>query len=211
MFVKAPEAMTAEEYRLVEAVAGVQAEKAEGRRIPEFATILEASVRARTLSTTEVLDVARRLERTGVLEIRRGMNWELVGVREQSAGVKRENIVNEKRDMLKGQIIGNVGSDAEVRSLGGKEYWQVQVAHRRRKEDPAEWVRVMARKNGEGLGQLLRKGATLYAAGDLRCTWYVKRDGSMEMDVTIWADEVQVMRRAQTAPKSQQPVEDMPY
>ena len=206
--------MTAEEYRLVEAVAGVQAEKTEGRRIPALATILETSARTKTLSPTEVLDVARRLERTGVLEIRRGMNWELVGDREhpeQAAGAKRENIEKEKRNMLKGQIIGNIGSDAEVRSLGGKEYWQVQVAHRRRKEDPAEWVRVMARKNGDGLGQLLRKGATLYAAGDLRCTWYVKRDGTTEMDVTIWADEVQVMRRAQTAPKSQQPVEDMPY
>lgn len=206
--------MTAEEYRLVEAVAGVQAEKMAGRRIPVLATILEASARTKTLSPTEVQDVARRLERTGVLEIRRGMNWELVGVREhpeQAAGVKRENIEKEKRNMLKGQIIGNIGSDAEVRSLGGKEYWQVQVAHRRRKDDPAEWVRVMARKNGDGLGQLLRKGATLYAAGDLRCTWYVKRDGTTEMDVTIWADEVQVMRRAQTAPKSQQPAEDMPY
>lgn len=206
--------MTAEEYRLVEAVAGVQAEKTEGRRIPVLATILEACARTKTLSPTEVLDVTRRLERTGVLEIHRGMNWELVGVREHpelAAGVKRENIEKGKRNMLKGQIIGNIGSDAEVRSLGGKEYWQVQVAHRRRKEDPTEWVRVMARKNGDGLGQLLRKGATLYAAGDLRCSWYVKRDGTTEMDVTIWADEVQVMRRAQTAPKSQQPVEDMPY
>ena len=206
--------MTEEEYRLVEAVAGVQAEKAEIRCVPGLVTLLEASARTKTFTPEEVLEIAERLERAGVLEIRRGMNWELVGVREhpdQAAGVKRKNTEKEKRNMLKGQIIGNIGSDAEVRSLGGKEYWQVQVAHRRRKEDPAEWVRVMARKNGDGLGQLLRKGATLYAAGDLRCTWYVKRDGTTEMDVTIWADEVRVMRRAQTAPKSQQPVEDMPY
>lgn len=205
--------MTAEEYRLVEAVAGVQAEKMAGRRIPVLATILEASARTKTFTSAEVFEIAERLERAGVLEIRRGMNWELVGVREhpeQAAGVKRENIEKEKRNMLKGQVIGNIGADAEVRSLGGKEYWQLRVAHRRRKEDPAEWVRVMARKNGDGLGQLLRKGATLYAAGDLRCTWYVKRDGTTEMDVTIWADEVQVMRRARTSSGAGGDTEDLP-
>ena len=68
----------------------------------------------------------------------------------------------------------------------------------------------MARKNGDGLGQLLRKGATLYAAGDLRCTWYVKRDGTTEMDVTIWADEVQVMRRARTSSGAGGDMEDLP-
>lgn len=205
--------MTEEEYRLVEAVAGVQAEKAEIRCVPGLVTLLEASARTKTFTPEEVLEIAERLERAGVLEIRRGMNWELVGVREHPehvVGVKREKIEKEKRNMLKGQIIGNIGADAEVRSLGGKEYWQLRVAHRRRKEDPAEWVRVMARKNGDGLGQLLRKGATLYAAGDLRCTWYVKRDGTTEMDVTIWADEVQVMRRARTSSGAGGDMEDLP-
>lgn len=112
--------------------------------------------------------------------------------------------------MLKAQIIGNVGSDAEVRSLGGKEYWQVRVAHRRRKEDPAEWVRVMARKNGDGLGRLLTKGAVVFAEGDLRCTWYVRRDGNSEMEVTIWADELQVMRPAARPAAPREETEDLP-
>ena len=74
--------MTEEEYRLVEAVAGVQAEKAEIRCVPGLVTLLEASARTKTFTPEEVLEIAERLERAGVLEIRRGMNWELVGVRE---------------------------------------------------------------------------------------------------------------------------------
>ena len=183
--------MRAEEYRMISAVAGIQAEKAEKGVIPRYATLPEACARAGGTAYAECLETARRVEEAGLLTIRRGIRTELLGLAEPE---ERQEF---RKEMLKGQVIGNIGADAEPRTVGGRDYWLVQVAHRRRKDAPTEWIRVMVRRNGDALGTLLRKGAALYASGELRCTCYSRRDGTPETEVTIWADDVQVVRPAQ--------------
>lgn len=68
--------MTAEEYRLVEAIAGIQAERAEKRIIPEAADLLEVCSRIKGLSLAKSLNIARRLEKNGLIRLRPGISRE---------------------------------------------------------------------------------------------------------------------------------------
>ena len=98
--------------------------------------------------------------------------------------------------MLKGQIIGPLGMAAEVKQINGKEYWAMRVPHQRRKEDPTLWVTVLKFKSTDALGKYLVKGAAVWAQGDLDVTTYQRRDGGTGLDVTMWANDLQITRYA---------------
>lgn len=98
--------------------------------------------------------------------------------------------------MLKGQIIGPLGMAAEVRQINGKEYWAMRVPHQRRREDPTLWVTVLKYKSTDALGKYLVKGAAVWAQGNLDVTTYQRRDGDIGINVTMWAEDLQITRYA---------------
>lgn len=95
--------------------------------------------------------------------------------------------------MIKLTIIGNLGRDAEIRSINQKEYYSLSVATRRRKEEDTLWVQVMYPRRSDGLDGLLRKGRQIYTRGDMQVGVFSRRDGSVEPDVTLWAQELQLL------------------
>lgn len=134
--------------------------------------------------------------------------------------------------MIKLTIIGNLGRDAEIRSINQKEYYSLSVATRRRKDEDTVWVQVMYPRRSDGLDGLLRKGLQVYARGDMQVGVFSRRDGSVEPDVTLWGQELQLLsssdgearpgraeqarpsRRAVPAPAPAQdddPADDLPF
>lgn len=134
--------------------------------------------------------------------------------------------------MIKLTIIGNLGRDAEIRSINQKEYYSLSVATRRRKDEDTVWVKVMYPRRSDGLDGLLRKGVQIYARGDMQVGVFTRRDGGTEIDVTLWGQELQLLsssdgearqgraerpqygRRAAPAPVPVQdgdPADDLPF
>lgn len=95
--------------------------------------------------------------------------------------------------MIKCTIIGNLGRDAEIRSINQKEYYSISVGTRRRKDEDTLWVQVMYPRRSDGLDGLLRKGVQVYARGDMQVGVFSRRDGSVEPDVTLWGQELQLL------------------
>lgn len=76
--------------------------------------------------------------------------------------------------MLKLQIVGNLGSDAEIYSENGHKFVKLSIAHteRRRNPDGSEresttWVSATINGDGGNLFQYLKKGTKVYAYGDV--------------------------------------------
>lgn len=95
--------------------------------------------------------------------------------------------------MIKCTIIGNLGRDAEIRTINQKEYYRMSVGTRRRKDESPLWVQVMYPRRSDGLDGLLREGAKIYARGDMQVGAFTRRDGSVEPDVTLWGQELQLL------------------
>lgn len=81
--------------------------------------------------------------------------------------------------MLKLQIIGNLGSDAEIRQDNGVKFVKLSIAHteRRRLQDGTSseittWVSATINGDGGNVVQYLKKGVRVYAYGDVSLRVY---------------------------------------
>lgn len=75
--------------------------------------------------------------------------------------------------MLKLEVIGNLGSDAELRRDGGREFITMSIAHTERRRNPdgtdyevTKWVSATMNGNGGNLLPYLKKGTKVSAWGD---------------------------------------------
>lgn len=102
--------------------------------------------------------------------------------------------------MLKASVIGNCGSDAEVRySAGGSAMLRVNVASNHRVktqsgewQDATEWVRVVVLgKRAETLGQYLRKGVRIFADGRLEARPWTDNQGQVRAGLELVASDVE--------------------
>lgn len=97
--------------------------------------------------------------------------------------------------MLKLQIIGNIGSDAEKKaSKSGREYLQFNVAHDRGKDKPSTWVRVFW---FEGVNSFiepyLKKGAKVAVIGNVSVEAYTANNGAPSVGITLYPDSVDIV------------------
>jgi single-strand DNA-binding protein len=104
--------------------------------------------------------------------------------------------------MLKGTIIGNLGSDPEMRySQGGSPFLRFSVAagYRVRDQsgawvDKTEWVRcTVFGARAEALAQFLHKGTRVYVEGRLEARPWTAQDGSVRAGLELLANEVELM------------------
>lgn len=102
--------------------------------------------------------------------------------------------------MLKAAIIGNLGGDPEMRySADGRPTLRMNVASNYRARTPegewqdrTEWVRVTVfGQRAETLGQHLRKGMRIYAAGRLEAHPWTDRAGGMRAGLELVAGDVE--------------------
>lgn len=104
--------------------------------------------------------------------------------------------------MLRASVIGNCGSDAEVKySANGTAMLRVNVASNYRVrqqdgswQDATEWVRVVViGKRAETLGQYLRKGTKLYADGRLEARPWTDQQGNVRAGLELMANDIEFM------------------
>lgn len=104
--------------------------------------------------------------------------------------------------MLKLAVIGNLGSDPEMRySSGGAGFLRFNVAgnYRARSEagvweDRTEWVRVTVfGQRAETLQNLIRKGTRVYVEGRLEARPWTSQNGEVKAGLEIVASDVEFM------------------
>lgn len=99
--------------------------------------------------------------------------------------------------MLETTVIGNLGRDAEIKEINGQRYVSGSVAHSAGKDKPSTWVKFMYRIGERSTIQnLLKTGAKIFVRGDLSVGTYTMRDGSTAIDLTVWANKIEVLQFA---------------
>ena len=92
--------------------------------------------------------------------------------------------------MLQVQIIGNLGADAEMKEINGKQYSAFRVAATSRNE--TTWVSILYSYR-ENLHKYLIKGQQVFVQGDGRVNLYTsKSDGKTSADLSVLASMLQL-------------------
>lgn len=113
--------------------------------------------------------------------------------------------------MLEVTITGRLGRDAEVRTIGGKDYDSFSIPVQKGKDGPTLWVKVLARVNGDNkVKDYLLKGAGVFVRGDLSVSTYTDKRGVATVDVTVWANRIEITKfvEAESAPAVNVAAED---
>lgn len=97
--------------------------------------------------------------------------------------------------MLKLQVIGNLGSEPEVKTTkSGQSYLSFSVAHDRGRDVPAVWVRVVWFGGADHrVRPYLRKGAKLCVTGDASLEAYTDKMGKPAAALTVYPDSVDIV------------------
>jgi single-strand DNA-binding protein len=104
--------------------------------------------------------------------------------------------------MLKATILGNLGSDPELRySAGGQAFLRFNVASSYRTRTPegewqekTEWVRVTVfGVRADSLSQYLKKGTRVFADGRLEARPWTDNAGQVRAGLEVIASEVEFM------------------
>lgn len=179
-------------------------------------------------SAAKINDLAELLDhdRCTIIHARRSHDWllraDFVYRRKYTALLKA---VQDRLEILKAQytttqneetmftstISGKLGRDAEVITLRDKSYYKINVAiDGKGKDAPATWVQVLYYKSDNSrLGEHLRSGAGIVAQGRLEVKPFNKRDGGTGIDITLWADTLEITKYAEkTASRSDYNDED---
>lgn len=96
--------------------------------------------------------------------------------------------------MLKIEVIGNIGNDAEVKIINGNQCVSFNVAHseRRNNQETTTWVSVLMHGDGGNLTQYLKKGAKVFVRGNLSAKPYQDKNGQWCVGINVSASEVQL-------------------
>lgn len=96
--------------------------------------------------------------------------------------------------MLQADVIGNLGFDATVKQIGGKDYVSFDVAHEVRNGEQKEtvWVSILWYGNGGKMMTYLKKGAKVFVRGRLTAKTYTTRQGEIKVSLSVLASEVQL-------------------
>lgn len=99
--------------------------------------------------------------------------------------------------MLVSEIIGNLGSDAEIKEFNNKKYVSFSVAHSEYGKDAqgnrteqTVWVSVLWYGDGGGLLQYLKKGNKVFVRGRQRVKLYADKNNNAQVAININANEV---------------------
>lgn len=110
--------------------------------------------------------------------------------------------------MLKASIIGNIGSDPEIRySQAGAAYLRFNVASNHRVKgqdgqwsDATEWVRVTVfGQRADSLSSLLKKGTRVYVDGRLEARPWTDQSGQVRAGLELTANDVEFASNRQDA------------
>ena len=103
--------------------------------------------------------------------------------------------------MLKLQIIGNLGADAEVKREQGSQFISLSIAHTERRKDAngvdretTTWVSATINGDGGNLLQYLKKGTKVYAYGDVGLRLYnSEKDRRMKAGLNLYIRNIELV------------------
>ena len=111
--------------------------------------------------------------------------------------------------MLIAEIIGNLGYDAVVKQINGKDYVSFDVAHEERNgnDKSTVWVSVLWYGNGGNLLQYLKKRAKVFVRGRLQAGIYTSQKTMLnKVSLSVFVTEIQMCEFARgQADQSQSP------
>lgn len=106
-------------------------------------------------------------------------------------------------------IIGNVGREPELKTLGQYEVetFSVAVTEKVKGENVTEWIRVSAfGKLSEIVEKFVHKGSKIYVSGNLNINRYTDKNGTDHTDIGITAEKIELL---DSKKKEQQ--DDVPF
>lgn len=119
--------------------------------------------------------------------------------------------------MLQCEVIGNIGSDAEIKEFSGKKYVSFNVAHSEKRKDAngttvesTTWVSVLWYGDGGGLTQYLKRGCKVFVRGRLSVKSYQDKNGKTQVAVNVNANEVNLCGLKGEQPSGANPVAQHP-
>jgi len=94
--------------------------------------------------------------------------------------------------MIQIQILGNLGRDAEVKTINDKQYLSFSVAstEKRNNEESVTWVSVLY-PHQEALLPYLKKGQQVFVSGRLKAGIY-QNQNSFGIDLSVFANVLQL-------------------
>lgn len=98
--------------------------------------------------------------------------------------------------------VGNLGKDAEIKTIKEKQYYSFSLACREGK-DKTTWVTVLCESRNEQLGQYLTKGRPVAVIGRSTLDAYIGKDGAPHASETIWADKLTLVSQGGDKDKPQ--------
>ncbi len=111
--------------------------------------------------------------------------------------------------MLKTEVIGRIGKDAEVKMIGQNKVVNFNVAHSQRgtdangqKTEATVWVscaKFMPAASEAKIADYLRKGTPVYVRGDLSVREYDAKDGQRQFALNLRVAEIELLPSTQNA------------
>lgn len=95
--------------------------------------------------------------------------------------------------MIQIQAIGNLGKDAEQKTIGGNSYasFSIGVTEKNKGEDKTTWIRIMKLDKEGKLTAYLTKGTKVWVNGRPFLSVYTNKNGDAIPDMTIWAEKLE--------------------
>lgn len=109
--------------------------------------------------------------------------------------------------MIEIQAIGNIGRDAEQKTIGGYSYasFSIAVTEKQKDKEKTTWIRVMKLDKEGKLTAYLTKGVKIWVRGNASFSAYMsKNTGEAIPDTTIWADKLEFCSSAELKQNGQQ-------
>lgn len=121
--------------------------------------------------------------------------------------------------MLRLEIIGNLGADAEKKVVNGSTFVAMNVAHTEKFTDrttgevteSTTWVSTTINWNCDVLLPYLKKGTKVFVRGFARLKVYTGHDGQKHAGINLSALEVELCGFKQTTDETKENQEDKPF
>lgn len=121
--------------------------------------------------------------------------------------------------MLKLEIIGNLGADAEKKIVNGFSFVAMNIAHSERVTDKASgeiteattWVSTTISWNCDAILPYLKKGTKVFVRGFARLKVYTGHDGQKHAGINLSALEVELCALKPSPDETKENQEDKPF
>lgn len=110
--------------------------------------------------------------------------------------------------MIQITIIGNLGADAERKQINDRTYIAFRMAVKGRR-DTTIWVSVLYR-DSDKLLQYLKKGQSVMIIGEPSFSLYINKVRLPSLDISVFANTLELTGAKDTAQVSTQPVQENP-